>query len=104
MTMLSSMWNAVAPSFADHLWQSTVFAGAAGLLTLFLRKNSARLRYSIWLAGSLKFLVPFSLLVALGGVFSWRTSSTLSTSDIYGMEIISQPFTKSLPLAGSAPT
>jgi len=102
MTMWSSMWNAVAPSFADHLWQSTVFAGAAGLLTLFLRRNSARLRYSIWLAASLKFLVPFSLLVALGGVFSWRTSSSLGTSEMYGVDIISQPFTKSLPLAAQA--
>jgi predicted outer membrane protein len=28
--------------FANHLWQSTVFAGAAGMLTLALRKNPAK--------------------------------------------------------------
>ena len=28
-----------------HLWQSTLFAGAAWLLTLALRKNSAQVRY-----------------------------------------------------------
>ena len=45
----------------NHLWQSTLFAAAAGLLTLALRKNHARARYWLWLAASLKFLVPFSL-------------------------------------------
>ena len=44
---------------ANHLWQSTLFAGAAGLLTLILRKNPARVRHWIWVAASLKFLVPF---------------------------------------------
>ncbi len=53
-------------SVANHLWQSTVFACAAGLLTLALRKNPARVRHRIWVVASLKFLVPFSLLIALG--------------------------------------
>jgi hypothetical protein len=39
---LSSMWAALAPSIGNHLWQSTLFAAAAGLLTLALRKNHAR--------------------------------------------------------------
>jgi len=51
---------------ADHLWQSTLFAGAAGLLTLVLRQNRARVRHGLWLAASLKFLVPLSVLIALG--------------------------------------
>jgi hypothetical protein len=49
---------------ANHLWQSTLFAGTAGLLTLALRRNPARVRHWVWVAASLKFLVPFSLLVA----------------------------------------
>lgn len=53
----------------NHLWQSTLFAVAAGLLTVALRQNHARVRYAIWLAASLKFLVPFSVLVALGSHF-----------------------------------
>jgi len=54
-------------ALADHLWQSTLFAGVAGLLTLLFRKHYAQVRYRIWLAVSLKFLIPFSLLVAIGG-------------------------------------
>ena len=50
----------------DHLWQSTLFAGAAGLLALSLRKNPARLRFRLWFAASLKFLLPFAALSALG--------------------------------------
>ena len=50
----------------NHLLQSTLFALAAGLLTLLLRNNQARARYWIWLAASLKFLVSFSFFVELG--------------------------------------
>ncbi len=53
---------------ANHMWQSTVFAGIAGLLTLLLRKNRAHARYRLWLAASAKFLVPFSLLMLVGGL------------------------------------
>ena len=45
---------------ANHLWQSTLFAVIAWLLTLALRKNRAAMRYWIWLAASIKFLIPFS--------------------------------------------
>ena len=54
----------------NHLWQSTVCAGIAGLLTLLLRHHSARIRYGLWFAASVKFLVPFFLLVTLGR--RWR--------------------------------
>jgi beta-lactamase regulating signal transducer with metallopeptidase domain len=50
----------------DHLWQSSLFALAAGLLTLALRSNTARIRFWLWFAASLKFLVPFTALVFLG--------------------------------------
>jgi bla regulator protein blaR1 len=49
-----------------HIWQSTLFAGAAGLLTLLLRRNRARTRYWVWFIGLVKFLVPFAVLVSLG--------------------------------------
>jgi bla regulator protein BlaR1 len=51
----------------NHLWQSTVFAVAVALTAMALRHNSARLRYWLWLAASSKFLIPFSVLVSLGG-------------------------------------
>ncbi len=49
-----------------HIWQSTLFAGAAGLLTLLLRRNRARTRYWVWFIGLVKFLVPFAVLVSFG--------------------------------------
>ena len=60
---------------ANHLWQSTLFAAVAGLLTLALRNNHARLRHWVWLAASCKFLIPVLLLIGLGGQVRWRTSS-----------------------------
>jgi bla regulator protein BlaR1 len=50
----------------NHLWQSTVFALAVALLALSFRKNRAEVRYWLWLSASLKFLVPFSLLIGVG--------------------------------------
>ena len=50
----------------DHLWQSTLFAGGAGLLTLLFRSNGAGIRFWLWFAASLKFLLPFAAMAALG--------------------------------------
>jgi bla regulator protein BlaR1 len=38
------------------------------LLAFVLRTNSAKVRYWVWLSASLKFLLPFALLVSLGSV------------------------------------
>jgi bla regulator protein blaR1 len=53
----------------DHLWQSTLFALAAALVTLALRRNEARVRFWVWFAAAAKFLIPFALLSALGSQF-----------------------------------
>ena len=50
----------------DHLWQSTLMALFVALLVLAFRKAAAGVRYALWLAASLKFLVPFAALAALG--------------------------------------
>jgi beta-lactamase regulating signal transducer with metallopeptidase domain len=77
----------------NHLWQSTLFALAAGLLTLAFRKNGAKVRFFIWLAASVKFLIPFSLLVWVGEYFHWQTApglpSTSGFSSLMGQ--IAQP-------------
>lgn len=52
----------------NHLWQSSCFAIVAGLLAFALRRNSPRVRYWAWLSASLKFLLPFALLVSVGHV------------------------------------
>ena len=51
----------------NHLWQSTVFAAVVALAAMALRRNSARLRYWLWLAASVKFLIPITPLVSMGG-------------------------------------
>ena len=68
---LSAMWTSIAPAVGNHLWQSTLFAAAAALWVFVLRDNPARVRYRLWLAVSVKFLIPFSLLVALGSHVTW---------------------------------
>src|SRR5215831_1399420 len=50
----------------NHLWQSTAFGALIALATLALRRNSPRIRFWLWFAASMKFLLPFSLLVATG--------------------------------------
>jgi len=59
----------------EHLWQSSWFALAAAVVTLSLRNNAARIRYAVWFAASVKFLVPFALLIGLGRLLQWRHTS-----------------------------
>ena len=98
---LSAIWNALAPGLANHLWQSTLVAAAAGLLTLALRKHHARARYWLWLAASLKFLVPFSLLVGIGRNLARSRPAAAAQPVLYSaFEEITQPF--ALPATSAA--
>jgi beta-lactamase regulating signal transducer with metallopeptidase domain len=54
------------PAVLDHLWQSTLVVLAAGLLAMAFRRARASVRFGLWLAASLKFLVPFAALGAVG--------------------------------------
>lgn len=95
------------PPLANHLWQSTLFAAAAGLLCLALGKQRAQVRYGLWLAASVKFLVPFALLVNIGSQFHWRAAASIAQSPVpVAMEQISQPFAPavSAPAWAVAPT
>ena len=85
---------------ANHLWQSTLFAAAASLLTLALRRNRAQTRHWLWLAASMKFLVPFSLLVDLGSHWGRNAAPAITPPSLsYVIEQASQPFTMPAPLA-----
>jgi bla regulator protein BlaR1 len=86
------------PALFNHVWQSTVFAAAAGLLTLALRKNRAQVRYCLWLAASLKFLVPFSILVMLGAHFGWRAAVVTTPSRV---PALIAPFEQTVPTAAA---
>ena len=59
-----------------HLWQSTLCVLIAWVLTLALRNNRAAVRYWIWLAASVKFLISLSLLVSLGAQLGVRTAAS----------------------------
>jgi beta-lactamase regulating signal transducer with metallopeptidase domain len=88
----------------NHLWQSTIFAVAAGLLTLALRRNRAQVRYWLWLSASLKFFVPFALLTSLGSHVQWgAVTRTVAAPPAvrFAMEQIAQPFPDPVPLAPS---
>jgi TonB family protein len=84
----------IAPAMANHLWQSTLFALLAAILTLAFKKNQARIRHTLWLAASLKFLVPFSLLMSLGSRLASPRFSLSGRSGLFSaVEGFSQPFT-----------
>jgi uncharacterized protein (TIGR03435 family) len=76
----------------NHLWQSTLFGGAAALLALLLRSNRAQTRYWVWFAASAKFLIPFSLLVGLGTRIPHPAAATpVHTQWIAAIQEFSQP-------------
>jgi bla regulator protein blaR1 len=85
----------------NHIWQSTIFAVAVALMTFAFRTNRAHVRYWLWLSASLKFLLPFSLLMSLGSRMEW-TPATQKMAAAPALSLtmmeISQPFPNSLPL------
>jgi uncharacterized protein (TIGR03435 family) len=80
---------------ANHLWQSTVFGGAMWVLALTLRRNRAAVRYWLWLAASVKFLLPFSLLVSAGSELARRTTAIEPPQWSSAIDQISRPFNSS---------
>ena len=83
-------------ALANHLWQSTVFVAAAWLLAFTLRNNQARIRYWVWLSASLKFLMPFSVLVEagrrIGSAFAVPVAQPAVSFAMEQMVQVTQPF------------
>lgn len=89
----------------NHLWQSTAFAAAAGLLALALRANHARARYWLWLAASLKFLIPFNLLTDVGSrLGAWLVPAAPSPRLSVVIEQIALSFTPIQQVLPAGPT
>jgi uncharacterized protein (TIGR03435 family) len=91
---------------SNHLWQSTLFAVAAALVAAALRRNRAAVRSAVWLAASLKFLVPFSLFVRLGTLLAPAPavpSGPIATAPAVAAAIdqLAQPFSDALAAATS---
>jgi bla regulator protein BlaR1 len=92
-------------SLLAHLWQSTLCVLAAWLLTLALKNNRASVRYWVWLAASVKFLVPFSLLVSAGSELGSRALPAREQTRVFSVvEEISRPFISSAPAPMPAAT
>lgn len=77
---------------ANHLWQSTIFAVAAWAAVFALRHNRPQLRHGVWLAASIKFLVPFSLLVGAGSRIHWTEAPPVAVPVSSAIRQIGQPF------------
>lgn len=93
----NSGWTA---GLFNHLWQSTCVALLAWILTLALRSNPARVRYSVWMFASVKFLVPFALLASLGAQWARPVAGRPIGSALYtAADEIGQPFHKAAAVA-----
>jgi bla regulator protein blaR1 len=92
--MIPALWNGNwTAALVNHLWQSTMFAGIAWLLTISLRKYPARIRYWVWFVASVKFLLPFSLLVTAGEwLRSWVPAPPAQPAVASAVEQFAQPF------------
>ena len=98
-------------ALAGHLWQSTLFALTAGLMTVAFRGNRAQVRYWLWLSASLKFLLPFALLLNLGSYLeTWMPAAREIATPLayplasYTIEHFSAPFfQESVPSLAPAP-
>ena len=102
--LLSSLSADLGPAIANHLWQSTIFATAIALLVLSLRKNHPQVRYRLWLAASVKFLVPFSLLTTLGRHLPVADGTLAPQVAMYSaFDVVGQPFSEFVKPAATHP-
>jgi beta-lactamase regulating signal transducer with metallopeptidase domain len=86
----------------NHLWQSTLWLGGAGLLTLLLREVGAHTRYWLWFAASVKFIVPFAALATLGSQIAPRsTMPALGSPVILPITFAAQQVTAPFSSAGA---
>jgi bla regulator protein blaR1 len=86
--MLSTSFGPVA----DHLWQSTLVVAAVALLALVLRRNRAEVRHALWMAASIKFLIPFAALMALGQQLEWREAPRVDPTVSVVIDSVGRPF------------
>lgn len=92
---LNEACRSMVVPLANHFWQSTMFALVAACLTLLLRNNAAHYRFYIWFAASVKFLLPFTLLMYIGSLIRVPASAASQKSFVSVVEFASQPFGQS---------
>ena len=90
--MIANHLSALTPAIVNHIWQSSVVMLLAFLIALALRRNQARTRYWLWLTASIKFLLPFSLLISIGSYWAKPGVSEVRPGLYLVMDQLSQPF------------
>src|SRR5215471_14567210 len=73
---------------------------ATWLATLALRQNAARVRFALWSVASVKFLIPFSLLIGIGSLVPYPSAVIKPGPTFSVVETVSSPFEQ--PAATSA--
>jgi beta-lactamase regulating signal transducer with metallopeptidase domain len=93
----------VSAALLDHLWQSSLFAAAIALLMPLFRRQSAALRFWLWFAASMKFLLPFSALVALGRLVLPHVAPAIAAPVLLAIRPATASFARAAPLMTPAP-
>lgn len=99
--MIQVNLSSAQAALANHLWQSTLVTLLAFLVTLALRGNHARTRFWLWLTASIKFLLPFSILISIGG--HWAKPADISQAR-YGLYSMVNQLTRPVPQSAVALT
>jgi beta-lactamase regulating signal transducer with metallopeptidase domain len=76
----------------NHLWQSSLCVSGAGLLALALHRNGANVRFWLWFAASIKFLVPFFAVTALSSYLLAPMVPSITAPKITLVEPLAKPF------------
>ena len=86
-----------------HAWQSTLCALVVGGFVTAFRRHRAAVRYRLWIAASLKFLVPFSWLSAAGALLGHNEHLTETAAALIGAAIPAVAVQHSLEVAVALP-
>jgi TonB family protein len=82
------------PRFADHLWQTTLFALIVLAATFVLRRGPAHWRHTFCLLASVKFLAPAALFVLLAeqtGIASILRAFLKTDQNSFGLSGMTEP-------------
>ena len=80
-----------------------VGSAVIGLLVPLFRSNSAAVRFWLWFAASMKFLVPFALLAALGSYFLPILAANVAAPVLTAIRPTAAHLTFAAPLVAPAP-
>jgi beta-lactamase regulating signal transducer with metallopeptidase domain len=87
----------------NHLWQSSLCVGGAGLIALALSRNGANVRFWLWFAASIKFLVPFAVLTALSAYFLAPVVPPMAVPTVRLIEPLVEPLARPFSAPAIAP-